>query len=55
MITKNHKYQKGIKKILDNVVKLTKEPCNMEETDVQELRHAGFSNVGLLNIAHVTG
>ena len=46
MITKNHKYQIGIKKILDNVVKLTKEPWNMEETDVQELCHTGFSNIG---------
>ena len=26
----------------------------MEEADVQELRDAGFSNTGILDIAHVT-
>ena len=27
----------------------------MEEADVQELRDAGFSNTGILDIVHVTG
>ena len=27
----------------------------MEESDVQELRDTGFSNAGILDIAHVTG
>ena len=27
----------------------------MEEADVQELRDAGFSNAGILDIVHVTG
>ena len=36
-------------------VKLSLEPSNMEESDVQELRDAGFSNPGILDIAHVTG
>ena len=41
--------------MLDYVVKLTLEPWNMEEADVQELRDAGISNAGILDIAHVTG
>ena len=41
--------------MLDYAVKLTMAPWNMEKTDIQELRHAGFTNAGILNIAHVTG
>ena len=41
--------------MLDYVVKLSLEPWNMEEADVQELRDAGISNAGILDIAHVTG
>ena len=41
--------------MLDYVVKLSLEPWNMEEADVQELRDAGISNDGILDIAHVTG
>ena len=41
--------------MLDYAVKLSLERWNMGETDVQELRDAGFSNPGILDIAHVTG
>ena len=40
--------------MLGYAVKLSLEPWNMEEADVQELRDAGFSNAGILDIAHVT-
>ena len=41
--------------MLGYAVKLSLEPWNMGEADVQELRDAGFSNPGILDIAHVTG
>ena len=41
--------------MLGYAVKLSLEPWNMEEVDVQELLDAGFSNAGILDIAHVTG
>ena len=41
--------------MLGYAVKLSLEPWNMVEADVQELRDAGFSNPGILDIAHVTG
>ena len=41
--------------MLSYVVKLSLEPSNMEESDVQGLRDAGFSNAGILDIVHVTG
>ena len=41
--------------MLGYAVKLSLEPWNMEEADVQELRDAGISNTGILDIAHVTG
>ena len=41
--------------MLDYAAKLSLEPWNMNESDVQQLRDAGFSNTGLLDIAHVTG
>ena len=41
--------------MLGYAVKLSLEPRNMGEADVQELRDAGFSNPGILDIAHVTG
>ena len=41
--------------MLDYAVKLSLEPWNMEEGDVQKLRDAGFSNAGILDIAQVTG
>ena len=41
--------------MLDYAVKLSLEPWNMGEADVQKLRDAGFSNHGILDIAHVTG
>ena len=41
--------------MLDYAVKLSLKPWDIEEVDVQELRDAGFSNVGILDIVHVTG
>ena len=41
--------------MLGYAVKLSLEPWNMEEADVQELRDVGFSNAGILEIVHVTG
>ena len=41
--------------MLDYAVKLSLEPWNMKEADVHELRDAGFSNPGILDIAHVSG
>ena len=41
--------------MLGYAVKLSLEPWYMGEADVQELRDAGFSNPGILDIAHVTG
>ena len=41
--------------MLGYAVKLTQEPWNVEEADVQELRDAGFSNAGILEIVQVTG
>ena len=41
--------------MLDYATKLSLEPWNMDESDVQQLRDAGFSNTGILDIAHVTG
>ena len=41
--------------MLGYAVKLSLEPWNIEEADVQELRDVGFSNAGILNIVHVTG
>ena len=41
--------------MLGYAVKLSLEPWNMEEADVQELSDAGFSNAGILDIVQVTG
>ena len=41
--------------MLDYAEKLSLEPWNMDESDVQQLRDAGFSNAGILDITHVTG
>ena len=41
--------------MLDYAAKLSLEPWNMDESDVQQLRDAGFNNTGILDIAHVTG
>ena len=41
--------------MLEYAAKLTLEPRKMEESDVQKLRDAGFSNTGILDITHVTG
>ena len=41
--------------MLDYAVKLSLEPWNMEESDVQNLRDPGLSNAGILDIVQVTG
>ena len=41
--------------MLDYAAKLSLESWNMDESDVQQLWDAGFSNTGILDIAHVTG
>ena len=41
--------------MLGYAVKLSLKPWEMREADIQELRDAGFSNAGILDIAHVTG
>ena len=41
--------------MLEYSVKLSREPWNIAEADVQTLRDAGFSNVGILDIVQVTG
>ena len=41
--------------MLEYSVKLSQEPWNIAEADVQTLRDAGFSNVGILDIVQVTG
>ena len=40
--------------MLDYAAKLSLEPWDMDESDVQQLRDAGFSNSGILDIANVT-
>ena len=39
--------------MLNYATKLSLEPWNMDESDVQQLRDAGFSNTGILDITHV--
>ena len=41
--------------MLDYAAKLTREPWNMVEADVQALRAAGFSDVGIFDIVQVVG
>ena len=41
--------------MLDYAAKLTREPWNMEAADVEALRVAGFSDVGILDIVQVVG
>jgi uncharacterized peroxidase-related enzyme len=41
--------------MLDYAVKLTLEPWNMGEEEVQALRAAGFSDAAILDINQVTG
>ena len=41
--------------MLSYAEKLSLKPWEMREADIQELRDAGFSNAGILDIAHVTG
>jgi uncharacterized peroxidase-related enzyme len=39
--------------MLDYVVKLTREPWNVESTDVDQLRSVGFDERGILDICQV--
>jgi len=41
-------------KMLDYAVKVTLEHCNCEESDVDELRNAGFDDTDILDIVQVT-
>ena len=41
--------------MLSYAVKLSLKPWKMREADIQELRDAGFSNAGILDIVQVTG
>ena len=41
--------------MLSYAVKLSLEPWKMGEADIQELRDAGFSNAGILDIVQVSG
>ena len=41
--------------MLDYALKLSLKPWNIKEDDVQELREAGFTNTGILEIVQVTG
>ena len=41
--------------MLSYAVKLSLEPWEMGEADIQKLRDAGFSYAGILDIVHVTG
>ena len=41
--------------MLDYAAKLTREPWDMVEADVQALRNAGFTDVGILDINQGTG
>ena len=41
--------------ILDFAVKLTLHPSKMEASDLDRLRRKGLSDVGLLEIVHITG
>ncbi len=40
--------------MLEYAVKLTSDPCNMQPTDVEALREAGFKDEGILDIAQVS-
>ena len=41
--------------MLDYVVKLTLEPWNMQQDDVERLRQAGFTDREILDINQITG
>jgi len=41
--------------MLEYAVKLTREPWNMIQADVQRLREAGFEDVEILDINQITG
>jgi uncharacterized peroxidase-related enzyme len=41
--------------MLEYAVKLTVEPWNMTQADVERLRHAGFQDADILDINQITG
>ena len=41
--------------MLEYATKLTREPWNMKQADVQRLREAGFEDVDILDINQITG
>ena len=41
--------------ILEYAVKLTREPWNMKQADVEKLREVGFEDVDILDITQITG
>ena len=41
--------------MLEYATKLTREPWNMKQADVQRLREAGFDDVDILDINQITG
>ncbi len=41
--------------MLEYAVKLTREPWNMIQADVQRLREAGFEDIDILDINQITG
>ncbi len=41
--------------MLEYAVKLTREPWNMIQADVQRLRETGFEDVDILDINQITG
>ena len=41
--------------MLDYAVKLTREPWEMTEADVEALRRAGFDDAAILDVNQVTG
>ncbi len=41
--------------MLKYATKLTREPWNMNQADVQRLREAGFEDVDILDINQITG
>ena len=41
--------------ILEYAVRLTREPWNMKQADVEKLREVGFEDVDILDINQITG
>jgi uncharacterized peroxidase-related enzyme len=43
------------RKMLDYAVKLTKEPCEVDRADVEELRSVRFSDADILDMVQIVG